>query len=180
MTCLYETETVCPSCLRRLPGRVLEEEGTILLERTCPEHGDIRVLVEPQAALYRRQMDLHFDRPLSYGQMENFHLYLTDRCNLSCPICFTRREDRAEDLSYAEIDRFLRSRRGLKKVALIGGEPTVWEDLLPLIGVIRDRGAEPDERPADHQRQAPSVGAHRRGWAPGGRPDDRGCGAERR
>ena len=49
------TRSVCPVCLKNLPAQLRrEEDGRILLEKTCPEHGPFQVPV------WRGLMD--FDR----------------------------------------------------------------------------------------------------------------------
>ena len=40
---LHETQSLCPVCLRRLDARYVRQGQSILLERTCPEHGTFAV-----------------------------------------------------------------------------------------------------------------------------------------
>lgn len=40
---LHETQSLCPVCLRRLDARYVRRGQSILLERTCPEHGTFAV-----------------------------------------------------------------------------------------------------------------------------------------
>ena len=43
---LRKTRPVCPICLKNLPAELTRrEDGVILLEKTCPEHGDFSVPV---------------------------------------------------------------------------------------------------------------------------------------
>ena len=39
------TDSVCPVCLRRIPAQRVAEADGIYMEKTCPEHGDFRVLL---------------------------------------------------------------------------------------------------------------------------------------
>jgi len=143
MGVLYETESVCPLCLKKLPGTILERAGAVFIRKRCPEHGDFEVKIDPDARLYKERMALYFQAPLKYGELENYHLYLSDRCNLACPICFTSRVSAATDLTIPQIEAFLRSRPVLKKVALLGGEPTLCPDLFQIISLVRAAGGEP-------------------------------------
>ena len=72
------TRSVCPVCLKNLPAQLRrEEDGRILLEKTCPEHGPFQVPV------WRGLMD--FDRWL----LETEPLPETQgrRCPARCGIC---------------------------------------------------------------------------------------------
>jgi hypothetical protein len=140
---LYRTHSVCPECLLDLPAVVFEEAGSVFLTKTCPEHGDYKVKVDTDARAYRERMRLYFSTPLKYGENENFHLYLTDRCNLACPMCFTRRSKAAQEPTLDDIKRFLATQKNLKKVALLGGEPTVRQDLFEIIDAVRQAGGDP-------------------------------------
>ena len=143
METLYETESVCPSCLKRLPGTIFERDGGVFITKQCPEHGALEVKIDSDAGLYKERMALYFQRPLNFGQYENFHLYLSDRCNLACPICFTSRVKAATDLTVPQIKAFLESQAVLKKVVLLGGEPTLSGDLFEIISLIQKNGGEP-------------------------------------
>lgn len=45
MEILHETRSLCPVCLRRLDARYVRRGQSVLLERTCPEHGTFAVAV---------------------------------------------------------------------------------------------------------------------------------------
>ena len=42
---MSDTISLCPECLRRLPGKVIQRGDEVWLERTCPQHGEARALV---------------------------------------------------------------------------------------------------------------------------------------
>ena len=106
-----KTASVCPVCLRTIPAeKVLGEDGQIYMEKSCPEHGSWRTLIwEGDAESYREWAardchtppELPFARdaekvcPNDCGLCTNHKqatcctlLELTNRCNLSCPVCF--------------------------------------------------------------------------------------------
>ena len=69
---IRETRSVCPVCLKNIPARLMREDGgRILLEKTCPVHGDFRV-------------------PVWQGRV-NFEAWLLEteplapECGISCP-----------------------------------------------------------------------------------------------
>jgi len=37
---LSSTTSLCPECLKEVPGRYVERDGAVHLERDCPEHGE--------------------------------------------------------------------------------------------------------------------------------------------
>jgi cyclic pyranopterin phosphate synthase len=82
------------------------------------------------------------NRPLvdSFGRVhDNLRISVTDRCNVRCFYCMPEHDvqfmDRAEILSFEEIERFVRvaARLGVTKLRITGGEPLVRKDLPVLI-----------------------------------------------
>src|SRR5881394_3893699 len=69
---------------------------------------------------------------------------VTDRCNYRCTYCMPEdgvaHVDRAEVLSFEEIQALVRCFAGLgvTRVRLTGGEPTVRKDLPVLIAMLRE------------------------------------------
>jgi cyclic pyranopterin phosphate synthase len=81
-------------------------------------------------------------RPLvdSFGRLHNnLRISVTDRCNIRCFYCMPEQDvqfmERAEILSFEEIERFVRIavRLGVTKLRITGGEPLVRKDLPVLI-----------------------------------------------
>jgi cyclic pyranopterin phosphate synthase len=78
-------------------------------------------------------------------RVEYLRISVTDRCNLRCTYCIPEEGlpwlPRKELLSYEEISRLVGVflQRGVRKVRLTGGEPTVRSDLLTLVRKIGSR-----------------------------------------
>jgi hypothetical protein len=49
---LKPTRTVCPKCLRPLPGTTFQRDGRVYLRRECPEHGVVEALVSASRRHY--------------------------------------------------------------------------------------------------------------------------------
>jgi uncharacterized radical SAM superfamily Fe-S cluster-containing enzyme/prolipoprotein diacylglyceryltransferase len=49
---LKATQTVCPQCLRSVPGETVQRDGRVYLRRRCPEHGTIEALVSESRRHY--------------------------------------------------------------------------------------------------------------------------------
>src|SRR6267142_3741407 len=76
----------------------------------------------------------------SFGRVhDNLRISVTDRCNIRCFYCMPEQDvqfmERAEILSFEEIERFVRIavRLGVTKLRITGGEPLVRKDLPVLI-----------------------------------------------
>ena len=37
------TQSLCPECIRVIEARVFDEDGRVMMEKTCPQHGFFRV-----------------------------------------------------------------------------------------------------------------------------------------
>jgi uncharacterized radical SAM superfamily Fe-S cluster-containing enzyme len=100
--------SLCPLCEEIIDARIFQEGNAILMEKRCSAHGDFRDILWSDAAMYRRFMRYWSDGsgvenpilagrncPLNCGLCENHktstilgNIDVTDRCNLSCPVCF--------------------------------------------------------------------------------------------
>src|SRR5579864_8932660 len=76
----------------------------------------------------------------SFGRVhDNLRISVTDRCNIRCFYCMPESDvhfiERAEILSFEEIERFARIavRLGITKLRITGGEPLVRKDLPVLL-----------------------------------------------
>jgi radical SAM protein with 4Fe4S-binding SPASM domain len=66
---------------------------------------------------------------------EYIQLYPTIRCNLSCSFCFNRSMPQLKDMAFPEFKRMVEKLKviGVRTIDIMGGEPTLHEDLLRLI-----------------------------------------------
>jgi hypothetical protein len=166
---IKKTRSLCPVCNRVIDADIIEEDGKIWLERTCPAHGTTRYLLWPDAALYHR-----FDRynspgtgienpqvsappdscPASCGLCNNHqsqtllaNIDVTNRCNLDCEFCFAnaRACGFVYEPSFDEIVSMMHTLRDQKPVPVpavqfSGGEPTLRDDLVEIIRTAKAMG----------------------------------------
>ena len=112
---LHETQSLCPVCLRRLDARYVRQGQSILLERTCPEHGTFAVDIwhertegdvtpprfdgwsRPKTPSYPREprTAVRYGCPYDCGLCPAHAQHtctglveVTLRCNMACPICY--------------------------------------------------------------------------------------------
>lgn len=159
---IKKTQSLCPTCNTVLEADIIEEEGQIWLERTCPVHGTSRYLYWSDAALYHRYEQYESigngienpqiiappeNCPASCGLCNNHHsqtllanIDLTNRCNLNCDFCFAnaRACGFVYEPEFDEIVKMMQMLRAQKPVPVpavqfSGGEPTMREDLVEII-----------------------------------------------
>ena len=162
-----KTMSVCPVCLARIPAiKTVGEDGNIYLEKKCWEHGSFKTLIwEGDLESYIgwaavdsnapvtpvRAREAERGCPNDCGLCQNHArdgccvlLELTNRCNLSCPVCFASAgEQTPHDLSVEEIGKqydLLMEHGGPFNIQLSGGEPTMREDLDKIIALGKKKG----------------------------------------
>jgi uncharacterized radical SAM superfamily Fe-S cluster-containing enzyme len=147
---IRSTTSLCPTCRRKIPATCVEEAGSVYMEKTCPEHGSFRPLIAKHADIYWDFMGL-YDRlschfPNTRDKVESCAFTTTLRCNLKCPICFAGDENRVmpPEQTLEQIKEKLDAMRGHGAMFKIhGGEPTLREDLIEIIRLVRDSGNYP-------------------------------------
>jgi uncharacterized radical SAM superfamily Fe-S cluster-containing enzyme len=160
------TTSLCPYCRRLLPARIVERDGKIWIRRVCPEHGEIEELYYGDAKLYYRMMryeetgkgvkrpyvQLAAPCPFNCGlcAMHENHtalanLVVTNRCDLSCWYCFFYAE-KAGYVYEPSLEQIRFMIRQLKKqavtmaVQITGGEPTMRDDLVEIVKLLKEEG----------------------------------------
>ncbi len=165
----YTTISLCPECSAKVEARVLEKDGKIVMEKTCPEHGFIKDVIFSDAELYHHIMAWNRDVGCGVSNpavpdakscpddcgMCNLHVShtvlanidLTNRCNLSCPICFANAnvQDYIFEPSYEQVVDMLQTLRNSRPVAgrvvqFAGGEPTLHPDWFRILKKANEMG----------------------------------------
>lgn len=162
-----KTMSVCPVCLTRIPAvKTVGKDGNIYLEKKCWEHGAFKTLIwEGDLESYVnwsagdssvpvipvRAKEAEKGCPNDCGLCQNHErdgccvlLELTNRCNLSCPVCFASAgEQKPHDLPLEEIGKqydLLMEHGGPFNIQLSGGEPTMRDDLDKIIALGKEKG----------------------------------------
>jgi uncharacterized radical SAM superfamily Fe-S cluster-containing enzyme len=166
---IKKTRSLCPKCRLAIDAEVVEEEGKIWLNSTCPEHGYFHNLYWSDAALYHRfeQYDAvgrgianpqnvapPDSCPSACGLCDHHHsqtllanIDLTNRCNLDCDFCFAnaRACGFVYEPDFDDIVRMMNLLRDEKPVPtpavqFSGGEPTMRDDLVEIIRKAKAMG----------------------------------------
>jgi hypothetical protein len=165
----YRTISLCPECTAKVEAEVLEKDGKIIMEKTCPEHGFFKDVLLSDAEYYHRMMAWNRDVGKGVSNpavpdakacpddcgMCNLHVShpvlnnvdLTNRCNLSCPICFANAnvQDYIYEPSYEQIVQMLQTLRDSRPVSgrvvqFAGGEPTLHPDWFRILKKSNEMG----------------------------------------
>ena len=162
-------ETLCPECSAIILGRYFVQDGAVLIEKNCPEHGYFRDCINSDALLYSKAAWWSFEEhagqefpqhkgtghcPSDCGLCGQHlsspclaQIDLTNRCNMRCPICFANAgvTGLVYEPDFAEIVRQLQVLRDLRPIPctaiqFTGGEPTIHPDFLKIVSTARDMG----------------------------------------
>ncbi|MFB3764025.1 MAG: tetraether lipid synthase Tes [Methanotrichaceae archaeon] len=157
--------SLCPVCLRVIRARIFQEDGAVMIEKCCEEHGDFKDIYWSDAALYRKFMRYwpkvsRIDKsskslygcPFDCGICENHksgtllgNIDVTNRCNLSCPVCFADAGGNNDDPTIGQIASMMQVLRDQEPVPcpaiqFSGGEPTLRIDLPDMIVLAKKMG----------------------------------------
>ena len=122
---IYQESTLslCSTCDKRVPAKIIKENNSIYLLKTCDEHGIHKELLEEDANYH--SLKRKFDKPGTYSKPQTTlekgcphdcglcpehdqHtcialVEITNQCNLNCPVCFAN-SGNAEHLSLDTIN----------------------------------------------------------------------------
>jgi uncharacterized radical SAM superfamily Fe-S cluster-containing enzyme len=124
-----QTTSLCETCLKLVPAKVLIEGSDVWYQKRCPEHGVQKTIISTDADYWKRTKDYlkPGDRPLS-PQTRTDHgcphdcglcpdheqhsclaiIEVNEACNLSCPVCFAESSvKRSGHRDLATIERML-------------------------------------------------------------------------
>lgn len=180
-----ETDSLCPKCVKQVregvinkeipleilmnshPGeikaQILEENGQVIMRKTCPTHGEFEDVLATDAKFLERIEGLFFGRDFRSAEDEHIHKHgtsdikygrgavltvdLTNRCNMMCNPCFMDanqvgyvHEPTFEDTK-AILDRAISFKPKRQIIILFsGGEPTLSSYFLDAVAYARKIG----------------------------------------
>ena len=152
------TSTRCPGCGNAIPARRVVRAGDLYLASDCPDCGPHEMLFFRDAALYERlaphapgslrcrgEFACVEGRPCRrhLAKTANLMIHITDRCDLQCPVCLAAAgKPRTKEPTVAEIEAALPRLPAERRpnVCLIGGEPTLRQDLPEIVRAVVRQG----------------------------------------
>uniref|UniRef100_A0A7C3RAL2 Radical SAM protein n=1 Tax=Archaeoglobus fulgidus TaxID=2234 RepID=A0A7C3RAL2_ARCFL len=163
----YRTKSLCPDCLKILEAEVYEENGKVMIRKVCDEHGEFVDVYWGDAEMFKKASRFAADGhgiatpitqnsicPFSCGLCNNhkshtalLNIVLTNRCDLACWYCFfyAKRAGYVYEPTLEQIREMVRKARNMKPIGcnavqLTGGEPTLRDDLIDIIKMIKEEG----------------------------------------
>jgi 7,8-dihydro-6-hydroxymethylpterin dimethyltransferase len=167
------TNSLCSKCLTKVEAKIIFRDDCVFLVKHCPTHGREEVLVADDIEYYKLtqsmikpgDMPLKFNTPIERGCPYDCGLCpdheqhscltlieLSDRCNLSCPICYAdsglettsaQSGQLRRHRSLAEIERMLDAivaNEGEPQIVqLSGGEPTIHPEFFEVMDLVKAR-----------------------------------------
>lgn len=180
-----ETDSLCPKCVKQVregvtsgeipleilmnshPGEIkadiVEENGQVIMRKTCPTHGEFEDVLATDARFLERIEGLFFGRDFKSAEDDHVHHHgtsdikfgrgavltvdLTNRCNMMCNPCFMDanqvgyvHEPTFEDTK-AILDRAISFKPRRQIIILFsGGEPTIAPHYLESVAYARKIG----------------------------------------
>jgi hypothetical protein len=162
------TGSLCPECVKIVPAILYEENGALVMKKTCQEHGEFKEVCWSDVDMYLKAESWAFDgvgiqNPaitdatvcpyecglcnLHYSNTALCNIDLTNRCNLKCPVCFANAnaagyvfEPEFEQIVYEFM--VLRAQRPIpvNAIQFAGGEPTIYPKFVEAVRAAHDLG----------------------------------------
>ncbi|MCA8915688.1 MAG: radical SAM protein [Planctomycetes bacterium] len=159
------TNSLCTQCLNKIEAKLIEQDRRIYMDKLCLEHGRERVLIATDAEYWHRarrtikpgQMVKRFNTSIERGCPWDCGICpdheqhgcltlveLTDRCNLTCPVCYAdsgpaRGAHRSLEQITAMLDAVVANEGEPDVVQLSGGEPTMHPEFWPVLDAAMSR-----------------------------------------
>ncbi|HJZ77479.1 MAG TPA: radical SAM protein [Vicinamibacterales bacterium] len=178
------TDSLCPTCVREARARILageqaieslvddhvgeikaqilERDGKVIVEKTCPRHGTFVDTLAVNPAFLRRLESLfpgrdfpaitdtlhnHGTSSIRYGRGAVLTIDLTNRCNMMCDPCFmdANQVGYVHELTFDDVRKLLDDAISIKPrrqmtVQFSGGEPTISPIFLEAVRYARAIG----------------------------------------
>ncbi len=157
--------SMCPRCLKTIPGTVSSTAAGVVMRKTCSEHGAFESLIATDIGSYERmrrsprivQRPLRVHSPEKHGCPDDCGLCpvhdqhtclaiveITQRCNLPCPVCLVSATAKGPELSseqvFAALQSLLETEGQPVPLQIAGGEPTLHSELAGIIRGARALG----------------------------------------
>lgn len=163
---IKSTQSLCPECVSTIDAEVVERDGAVWMEKTCPDHGDYSALLASDIRhYYEHSVDLGTAGSCCGGSCDSIAtaaaqeagtawgnhsctvlIEITEQCNLSCPTCFAGSSPQHSKMMglatfRQRLDGLLEGgKQGADMIQLSGGEPTVHPELFAMIEMLFESG----------------------------------------
>ncbi len=137
---IRETNSTCLECHKQIKAYLVEEDGKIIMKKYCPEHGKEEQFISKHPWYYRALTEYYFSVMPKVMKQKRFYIYLSNNCNLNCPICLLQpNQERIPDISLVSFKKVIEKNRD-SRFYLYGAEPTLRDDLKLWIALLKRYG----------------------------------------
>ena len=160
---LKQTRSICSACGEVVPATYeARENEQVFFTRTCPTHGKVETDLGYHAAFYRKSFQVEKLMIERYGDGSDTDisrglspfplrkpaglaiLEVTERCNLTCPMCYAYSSPSERDYSLDEIEMRLDQLIAIEgkgiSLQISGGEPSIRKDLDQIAAMVKRKG----------------------------------------
>lgn len=161
----HDVLSMCPQCLKTIPGTVAAAATGVVMRKTCPEHGAFESVIATDVAAYERmrrsprlvKRPARVRMPEAKGCPDDCGLCpahdqhtclaiveITTRCNLPCPVCLADATAKGDELNREQVLGALRTLIETEgepvPLQFAGGEPTLHPELTDIVRGARALG----------------------------------------
>lgn len=159
------TISLCNVCHRQINAKIIFENGNVFITKKCKEHGFQKVLIADDIPYYKQirnynkaseypikpHTETHYGCPYDCGICPDHEQHscltlveVTDRCNLTCPICYassspTHGKHRSLEQIEMMFDAIVKSEGEPDVVQISGGEPTVHPQFFEIMDIAKSK-----------------------------------------
>jgi 7,8-dihydro-6-hydroxymethylpterin dimethyltransferase len=160
---LKHTRSICSTCGEIVPATYeVRDNEQVFYTRRCPTHGAVDTNLGFHAPFYRKSFDVEKLMIARYGDggdtdiskgLSPFPLRkpaglaileVTERCNLTCPMCYAYSSPSERDYTLQEIETRLDQLIAIEgkgiSLQISGGEPSVRKDLDVIAAMVKRKG----------------------------------------
>jgi len=158
---LEYTTSLCPECLKTVPGKIVARDGRVYIRKLCAIHGRQEELLEDNSTYFIHRNE--FSRPGSACELQTESrngcpydcglcpdheqhtciglIEVNTGCDMRCPTCYAE-SGRPGELSLPTLQRmidfYITSEHGNAEILqLSGGEPTLHPQILDVLAYAR-------------------------------------------
>lgn len=158
-----QTSSLCETCLRLVPAKIVIEGDDVFHLKRCPQHGHQKTLISTDAAYFKSCKDFikpgdlplvnqsltHYGCPYDCGLCPDHEQHsclalieINDVCNLTCPVCFAdsspqRQKRRSLEEVRVMLETLVESEGNPDLVQISGGEPTLHPQILDILRLAK-------------------------------------------
>lgn len=138
---IRETSSTCPQCHRKIKAYLIKAGQEIHMKKSCSTHGAFDLIVSRHPWYYKGLTEYYFNVMPDRMEQKRYYIYLSNKCNLNCPICLLEpNQNKVNDIPIAQFREIIKKNRS-SRFYLYGAESTLQDDLEQWIRLIKRYGS---------------------------------------